>query len=74
MGQIGLMAWLRQRDPGLMAVRRAVRVTTVACLGGSARSATDAVAVAYEQFAAELRHRQPTAAAPVVHAGRVDHR
>ncbi|MDQ1658997.1 MAG: hypothetical protein QOD41_4080 [Cryptosporangiaceae bacterium] len=26
-------AWLRHRDPGLVAVRRAARVTTVACIG-----------------------------------------
>ncbi|XVU22335.1 FUSC family protein [Actinoplanes sp. CA-054009] len=27
------MEWLRRRDPGLLAIRRAVRVTLVACLG-----------------------------------------
>ncbi|SNY72136.1 FUSC family protein [Paractinoplanes atraurantiacus] len=27
------MNWLRRRDPGLLAIRRAVRVTLVACLG-----------------------------------------
>jgi len=27
------LAWLRRHDPGLVTVRRAVRVTLVACLG-----------------------------------------